>query len=107
MTKIEEILGYNSTKGRESESVTRRYYIKDDDPASAKAALEQYARSLPIPAGLELGDVALDEEKNANNLYYGTITFQSPDSGSKTKHKIADDLFELYSPPNVHFPQRP
>ena len=35
-------------------------------------------------------------KKNANNLYYGTITFQSPDSGSKTKTKIADDLFELY-----------
>ncbi|MCL2120240.1 MAG: hypothetical protein FWH27_17630, partial [Planctomycetaceae bacterium] len=28
--------------------------------------------------------------------YYGTITFQSPDAGSKTKTKIADDLLELY-----------
>ena len=96
MTKIEEILGFNSTKGKDTESVTRRYYVRDDDPSSAKAALEQYAKSLPVPAGLELGDVALDEEKNANHLYYGTITFQSPDSGSKTKTKIADDLFELY-----------
>ena len=96
MTKIEEILGYSSTKSKDTESVTRRYYVRDDDPAAAKTALEQYAKTLPIPAGLELGDVALDEEKNANNLYYGTITFQSPDSGSKTKTKIADDLFELY-----------
>jgi len=96
MATIEELLGFTSTKGKDTESVTRRYYIKDDDPASAKNALELYANSLTVPDGLELGDVAIDEEKNANGLYYGTITFKSPDSGSKVKHKIADDLFELY-----------
>ena len=95
-TRIEELLGFTSTKGKETESVTRRYYVKDDDPASAKAALEEYAESLTVPDGLELGDVVIDEEKNANDLYYGTITFKSPDSGTKIKHKIAADLFELY-----------
>ena len=96
MTTIEELLGFTSTKGKETESITRRYCIKDNDPASAKKALELYANSLAVPDNLELGDVVIDEEKNANGLYYGTITFKSPDSGSKVKRKIADDLFELY-----------
>ena len=37
----------------------------------------------------------LDEEKNANNLYYGTITFKRPD-GAKIKRVIADGLHELF-----------
>ncbi len=30
------------------------------------------------------------------NLYYGTISFKSPDAGSKVKMKIDDELFEVY-----------
>jgi len=95
MPKIEEILGFTTSKDKSNETVTRKYCIHDTSPSVAKAALEQYAMSLPVPADLELGEVSLDEEKNANGLYYGTITFKKPD-GAKVKHKIADDLFEMF-----------
>ncbi|GEM_PF-3058693 len=100
MIKIEEILGFTSSKDKSNETVTRKYCIRDTDPnstnpATAKAALELYALSLALPFGLELGEVSLDEEKNANNLYYGTITFKRPD-GAKTKLMIASDLYEMY-----------
>ena len=92
---IEEILGFSTVKGKSNEAVTRKYCVRDTDPASAKAALEQYAGSLAVPQGLELGEVSLDEEKNVNNLYYGTITFKRPD-GAKIKREIAADLHELF-----------
>jgi len=92
---IEELLGFTTSKDKSNETVTRKYYIRDTTPDAAKAALEKYAESLPAPSGLELGEVALDEEKNANGLYYGTITFKRPD-GAKIKRKIADDLHEMF-----------
>jgi len=92
---IEEILGFTTSKDKSNETVTRKYCIREADPVLAKAALEKYAKSLPVPAGLELGEVSLDEEKNASDLYYGTITFKRPE-GAKVKTKIADDLFEMY-----------
>ena len=95
-TKIEEILGFTSSKGKDSENITRRFYVKAIGPNTAKTALEAHAEGLPIPDGLELGDVGIDEEKSANNLFYGTITFKSPDSGAKIKRKIDDNLFEVY-----------
>jgi len=95
MTKIEEILGFTTSKDKSNETVTRKYCVHDTSPTAAKTALEQYAKSLPVPAELELGEVSLDEEKNANGLYYGTITIKKPD-GAKIKRKIADDLFEMY-----------
>ncbi len=95
--KIEEILGFTSSTGKDSASVSKRYYIrcgKNEGPDAAKKAFESFAENVTIPAGLERSDVALDEEKNANGLYFGTITFKSPDP--KTKRKIADDLYETY-----------
>ncbi len=100
--RIEEVLGYNSSASSDADSVTKKYYVRCDvkngvvleTPEQAKAAFESYAATLPVSDGLELGDVALEEEKNANGLYFGTITFKSPDP--KTKRKIADDLFESY-----------
>ena len=96
VTKIEEILGYTSSKSKNSENISRRFCVRAADPAIAKSALEAHANTLPVPFGLELGEVAIDEEKSAENLYYGTITFSSPDSGSKIKRVIASDLFEVY-----------
>ena len=95
-TQIEEVLGFSSSKSKNSETVTRRFYVKADDPNAAKSALETHADSLPIPNDLELGDVAIDEEKSVGNLYYGTISFKSPDSNAKIKHKIDDELSEVY-----------
>jgi len=95
-TKIEEILGFTSSKAKKSENISRRFYVRADDPDEAKSALEAHAETLPIPDELELGEVAIDEEKSVNNLYYGTISFKSPDSGAKIKKKIDDDLFEVY-----------
>jgi len=92
--KIGEVLGYNASKGKGSESITRRYYITADTPAAAKNAFQNYAAALSVPDGLELNDAALDEEKNADGMYFGTITFASPNP--KIKTKIADDLFEVY-----------
>ena len=43
---------------------------------------------------MERGDIGLEEDKNVNGLYYGTVTFNSP--SPKIKKKIADDLFEIY-----------
>ena len=97
MAKIEEILGFTSSTGKDSASVSKRYYVRcgaNEGPDSAKTAFESFAENVTIPAGLERSDVALDEEKNANGLYYGTITFKSP--SPKTKRTIADDLYETY-----------
>ena len=88
--KIEEVLGYNASKGKGSETVTRRYYVTADTPTAAKNAFQNYAAALSVPDGLELNDAALDEEKNADGMYFGTITFASPNP--KIKTKIADDL---------------
>ena len=93
-TEIEELLGYSSSKNKNSETVTRRFYIKADDPDTAKSALEAHAESLDVPDDMELGDVAIDEEKSAENLYYGTISFKSPEP--RIKRKIDDTLFEVY-----------
>ena len=93
--KIEEVLGFSSSKSKDSETVTRKFYIKADDPMAAKAALEAHAESLPVPTDLEPGEVAIDEEKSVGNLYYGTISFKSPDS-AKIKTKIDDQLSEVY-----------
>ncbi len=95
--KIEEILGFTSSTGKDSASVSKRYYVRcgaNEGPDAAKTAFESFAKNVTIPAGLERSDVALDEEKNANGLYYGTITFKSP--SPKTKRTIADDLYETY-----------
>ncbi|GHT16608.1 hypothetical protein FACS1894189_0690 [Planctomycetales bacterium] len=92
--KIEEILGFNTAKGKDSESVTRRFYITADTPETAKNAFEDFAAGLSVPNGLELGSVDLDEEKNGNGVYFGTITFSSPNP--KIKNKISNGLFEVY-----------
>ena len=93
-TQIEEVLGFSSSKSKNSETVTRRFYIKADDPNVAKSALETHAESLPVPTNLELGDVAIDEEKSVKDLYFGTISFKSPEP--KIKKKIDNELFEVY-----------
>jgi hypothetical protein len=93
-TKIEEILGFNTTKGKDSETVTRRFYVTAETPETAKEAFQELADSLTVPDDLELGHVDLDEEKNVNDLYFGTITFTSPNP--KIKTKIDNDLFEVY-----------
>ncbi len=104
MIQIEEILGFATAKDKSNETVTRKYYIRDTvagkndketGPDVAKQKFEEYAKGLKIPEGMELGEVSLDEEKSANNLYYGTITIKKPD-GAKIKRKIADDLLEMY-----------
>jgi hypothetical protein len=94
MPFIEEILGFNSSKNNDSESVTRRFYVSADTPEEAKSAFENFANGLSTPDGLELGNVDIDEEKNANGLYFATITFTLPNP--KIKNKINDDLFEIY-----------
>ncbi|MDR3111380.1 MAG: hypothetical protein LBU65_17050 [Planctomycetaceae bacterium] len=92
--KIEEILGFNTAKGKDSESVTRRFYVTADTPETAKIVFENFAAGLFVPNGLELSNVDLDEEKNGNGVYFGTITFSSPNQ--KIKSKISNDLFEVY-----------
>jgi hypothetical protein len=95
--KIEEILGYNSATSKDSESITKRYYVKcleNEGPDAAKTAFQAFAESLPVPNGLELGDVTLDEEKNVNGLYFGTISFRNASPQIKTE--IAGDLFETF-----------
>jgi hypothetical protein len=93
-TKIEEILGFNTSKGKDSESVTRRFYVTAETPETAQSAFQDFAVALTVPANLELGNVDLEEEKNANGLYFGTITFNT--TNPKTKTKINDELFEVY-----------
>jgi hypothetical protein len=93
-TKIEEILGFNATKGKDSETITRRFYVTADTPEIAKNAFQEFANGLTVPDDLELGNVDLDEEKNANGLYFGTITFTS--TNPKIKRKIDNELFEVY-----------
>jgi len=104
MIKIEEILGYTTSKDKSNETITRKYYIRDTakppqvseiTPELAKKKFEDFAKTLPIPENMELGEVSIDEEKSARNLYYGTISFKKPD-GAKVKTKIADDLFEMF-----------
>ncbi len=95
--KIEEILGFTSSTGKDVETITKRYYVKcnpNEGPDEAKAAFQTFAEGLAEPEDLERGDVALEEDKNVNGLYYGTVTFKSP--SPKVKKKIADDLFESY-----------
>lgn len=104
MINIEEILGFTTSKDKSNETVTKKYYVRDapeekndleTGPAVAKEKFQEYAESLSVPDGMELGEVSLDEEKTANHLYFGTITFKKPD-GAKIKTKIADDLLELF-----------
>ena len=95
--KIEEILGFTSSTGKDAETISKRYYVKcgpNEGPDAAKAAFQTFAEGLPVPANMERGDVGLEEDKNVNGLYYGTVTFKSP--SPKIKKKIADDLFESY-----------
>ena len=95
--KIEEILGFTSSTGKDAETVSKRYYVKcglDEGPNDAKTAFQTFAEGLPVPANMERGDVGLEEDKNVNGLYYGTVTFRSP--SPKIKKKIADDLFESF-----------
>jgi hypothetical protein len=93
-TKIEEVLGFNTTKGKNAESITRRFFVYADSPETAKKDFQEYAENITTPDNLELGDIDLDEEKNANGVYFGSITFslQNP----KIKTQINDDLVELY-----------
>jgi hypothetical protein len=93
-TKIEEILGFNTTKGKDSETITRRFYVTAETPEIAKSAFQDFADGLTVPADLELGNVDLDEEKNTNGLYFGTITFTS--TNPKIKKKLGNDVFEVY-----------
>ncbi len=79
--KIEEILGFTSSTGKDAETITKRYYVKcaqNEGPDAAKAAFQAFAEGLPVPADLERGDVGLEEDKNVNGLYYGTVSFKSP-----------------------------
>jgi hypothetical protein len=93
-TKIEEILGFNATKAINSETMTRRFYVTAETPETAKSAFQEFADQLTVPDDLELGNVDLDEEKNVNGLYFGTITFTSVNP--KIKKKIDEELFEVY-----------
>ncbi len=81
-----------SLAGRDTSFV---FLPKETGPDVAKQKFEEYAKGLKIPEGMELGEVSLDEEKSANNLYYGTIVIKKPD-GAKIKRKIADDLLEMF-----------
>ena len=95
--KIEEILGFTSSTGKDAETVSKRYYVKcgpNEGPDAAKSAFQTFAEGLPVPANMERGDVGLEEDKNVNGLYYGTVTFRSP--SPKIKKKIDDDLFESF-----------
>ncbi len=95
--KIEELLGFTSSTGKDAETITKRYYVKcnpNEGPNQAKAAFQAFAEGLPVPTGLERGDVGIEEDKNVNGLYYGTVSFKSP--SPKIKKKIADDLFESF-----------
>lgn len=95
--KIEEVLGYHSSASSDAETITKRYYVQctvNEGPNDAKAALEAFAKTLPVPANLELGDVTLDEEKNTNGLYFGTITFKNV--SPQIKRRISADLFETF-----------
>ncbi|MDR1053927.1 MAG: hypothetical protein LBL39_07100, partial [Planctomycetaceae bacterium] len=94
MSKIEEILGFNTSKSNDNESITRRFYVTADTPDEAKSVFENFAHGLTIPNELELGNVDLDEDKNGNGVYFGTITFTSPNP--RIKNKINDNLFEVY-----------
>ncbi|MDR2761353.1 MAG: hypothetical protein LBB88_01975 [Planctomycetaceae bacterium] len=93
-SKIEEVLGFNSTRTNDSDSLTRRFYVTSDSPETANVDFHDYAKNLTIPDNFELGNIELDEEKNANGLYFGTITFVS--LNPKIKNQLDDDLFELY-----------
>jgi hypothetical protein len=59
--------------------------VTADTPEIAKAAFQHFADGVTVPANLELDHVDLDEEKNANGLYFGTITFTSTNPKIKTK----------------------
>jgi hypothetical protein len=41
-TKIEEILGFNTSKGKDSEIITRRFYVTAETPETAKTASHEY-----------------------------------------------------------------
>jgi hypothetical protein len=47
-TKIEEILGFNTSKGEDSESVSRRFYVTADAPEAAKMATGSLPATLSI-----------------------------------------------------------
>jgi hypothetical protein len=80
----------NGTKS----TVFDRFYVTAETPEIAKTAFQEFADGLTVPDDLELSSVDLDEEKNANGLYFGTITFTS--TNLETKKKIDNDLFEVY-----------
>ncbi|MDR3234435.1 MAG: hypothetical protein LBT46_12370, partial [Planctomycetaceae bacterium] len=92
--KIEEILGFNTSKSKDTENVVRRFYVTADTPETAKNAFESFAYGLAVPTGLELGSVDLDEEKNGSGIYFGTITFTSPNP--KIKTRLSPSLSEVF-----------
>ena len=55
MATIEEILGFTTSKDKSHETITRRYAVRETDPATAKAELEKFAKTLSVPAEMELG----------------------------------------------------
>ncbi len=51
--KIEELLGFTSSTGKDAETITKRYYVKcnpNEGPNQAKAAFQAFAEGLPVPA---------------------------------------------------------
>jgi len=92
-TKIEELLGYNNSKSPGSETIRRAYYITAASEIIARSEFQAYAKSLPVPPDMELGDIELNEDKNVPNLFFATVTFRTPEP--RIKKQLATDLFEL------------
>jgi hypothetical protein len=93
-TKIEELLGYGNNRSPDTETIRRAYYVQAQDENIARTEFQEYARTLPVPENMELGDIELTESKDVNHLFFASITFKTPEP--RIKRQIADDLFELF-----------
>jgi hypothetical protein len=98
-TKIEEILGFNATKSKDSETITRRFYVTADTPETAKTEsherylrikavnaktakdkLESYIRNTsPTSGRLPISDISVDEEQDGDGFFSGSVTYNNPD----------------------------
>ncbi len=91
-THVQEIIGYTFGQDRQAGSESRAYFVTAGTPEAAREAFEVFASELPLAGGCELDSISLDEEKGANGLYFGTISFRTP----KIKARLADDIEELF-----------
>lgn len=88
-----EVLGWSAQQGPSSESEKRAYFVDGATPEEAKALVYEYASAMEKPEGWKI-EVAVDEEKKANGLFFATITIRSPNTKIKIDH--GGGVLELY-----------